>query len=61
MNQVTELIDRESTQRVTPTYAPRMNDVLAQPGTQSLVAFRVGYPVRTALRRSRRPVDWVTR
>lgn len=61
LNQVTERIDRERALGLAATTAPRLRDVLARPGRQPLVTFRVGYPVRAALRSPRRPVSAVTR
>jgi nitroreductase len=61
MNQITERIDRERDQGVPATFAPRLQEVLAQPGRLPLVTFRLGHPVRAALRSPRRPVGAVSR
>lgn len=61
MNQVTERIDRERAQGVAATFAPRMADLLTRPGRQALTTFRIGHPVRPALRSPRRSVEAVTR
>ena len=61
MNQITERIDRERDQQLPATFAPRLQDLLGQPGRRPLVSFRVGYPVRAALRSPRRPLSAVTR
>jgi hypothetical protein len=61
MNQVTERIDRERHLGLSATFAPRLLDLLARPGSQALTTFRVGHPARPALRSPRRSIDAVTR
>jgi hypothetical protein len=61
MNQITERIDRERQQRLPATFAPQLDGLLATPGRSPLVTFRIGHPVRAALRSPRRPVSAVTR
>ena len=61
MNQITERIDRERQQGLAATFAPQLQRLIATPGRSPLVAFRIGYPVRAALRSPRRPVSAVTR
>ncbi len=61
MNQITERIDRERDQGAAATFLPRLQRLLAEPGRQPLAAFRVGHPVRAALRSPRRPVSAVVR
>lgn len=61
MNQGTERIDRERTLRVPPTFGPRFDALLAEPGRQPLATFRIGYPVRAARPSPRRPLTAVTR
>lgn len=61
MNQVTERIDRERDQGMPATFGPRLQDLLAQADRRALVAFRIGYPVRSALRSPRRALSAVTR
>ncbi len=61
LNQVTERIDRERTQRRPATFAPRLDALLAQPGRQVLATFRVGSPSRPARRSPRRPLSEVIR
>jgi hypothetical protein len=61
MNQITERIDRERQQGLPATFAPQLQTLLATPGRSPLVTFRIGYPVRAALRSPRRPVSAVTR
>jgi hypothetical protein len=61
MNQITERIDRETILRATPTFAPRLAELLGPAGDQALVSFRIGYPSRTARRSPRRPVAQVQR
>lgn len=61
MNQITERIDRERQLGLPARFAPQLNELLALPGRSPLVAFRIGYPVRAALRSPRRPVSAVTR
>jgi len=61
MNQITERIDREASLGKPATFAPRLDEALTTPGQQALVAFRIGYPVRSARRSPRRPAAAVTR
>jgi hypothetical protein len=61
MNQITERIDRERDQGLPATFAPLLQNVLAQPGRLPLVTFRLGHPVRAALRSPRRAVSAVIR
>ncbi|MFI5588390.1 Acg family FMN-binding oxidoreductase [Amycolatopsis sp. NPDC051758] len=61
MNQITERIDRERRQGVPATFEPRLRNLLAQPGRQPLVTFRLGYPVRAARPSPRRPLAAVIR
>lgn len=61
MNQITERIDRERRQGVPATFEPRLRSLLAQPGRQPLVTFRLGYPVRAARPSPRRPLATVIR
>lgn len=61
MNQVTERSDRERMTGAPATFAPRLDRLLVRPGRRPLVAFRVGYPVRTARPSPRRPLSAVTR
>jgi len=60
MNQITERIDRERSNGVQPTFAPRFAELLPA-GVQPLVTFRIGYPVRAARLSPRRPLAAVTR
>lgn len=60
MNQVTERIDREREQGASATFAPRLADLLARPGRAALTTFRIGHPVRAALRSPRRSLADVT-
>lgn len=60
MNQITERIDRERATRAPATFAAAFAQLLP-PGTQPLVVFRLGYPIRDARRSPRRPVSQVTR
>ena len=61
LNQITERIDRERTQRRDATFAPRLDALLAQPGRQVLATFRVGHPSRPARRSPRRALAAVIR
>ncbi|MDT7799032.1 MAG: hypothetical protein QOI78_2465 [Actinomycetota bacterium] len=61
MNQITERIDRERRQGVPATFEPRLRNLLAQPGRQPLVTFRLGYPVRAGRPSPRRPLAAVIR
>lgn len=61
MNQVTEQIDRERDRGVPATFAPRLENLLSRPGRSPVVAFRIGYPVRSARPSPRRPVSAVIR
>jgi hypothetical protein len=61
LNQITERIDRERTQRRPPTFAPRLDALLGQPGRQVLATFRVGHPSRPARRSPRRALAAVIR
>ncbi len=61
MNQITERIDRERQLGLPSTFSARLAGLLALPDQNPLVAFRIGYPVRAALRSPRRPVSAVIR
>ena len=61
MNQITEQIDRERAQGKPATFGAQLQQLLARPGRQALVAFRIGYPVRTARLSPRRPLSEVIR
>lgn len=60
MNQITERIDRERATGAPATFAARFAQSLPA-GSQPLVVFRVGYPMREARPSPRRPVSQVTR
>lgn len=60
MNQITERIDREVVTGATPTFGPRFADLLPT-GTQPLLTFRVGYPVRDGRPTPRRSAQSVIR
>lgn len=60
MNQITERIDREASLGKSPTFAPKMDALLAESGQHALCMFRLGYPVRSAALSPRRPVKDVT-
>jgi len=60
MNQITERIDRERATGAPATFAARFAQLLLA-GSQPLVVFRVGYPMREARPSPRRPVSQVTR
>jgi len=60
MNQITERIDRERATGATTTFAARIAELLPA-GSQPLVVFRVGFPMREARPSPRRPVSQVTR
>jgi hypothetical protein len=61
MNQITERIDRDTVLGTPATFAPRLARMLGSPSEQPMVAFRIGYPVRSGLRSPRRPVTAVQR
>jgi hypothetical protein len=61
MNQITERIDRETVLGVPATFAPGLARVLGTPAERAVVAFRVGYPIRSGLRSPRRPGTAVRR
>ncbi|MBC7633905.1 MAG: hypothetical protein H7290_21025 [Flavobacterium sp.] len=61
MNQVTERIDRERQLGLPATFAPRLQDLVAQPGRGAVVAFRLGHAIRTARPSPRRPLGAVIR
>lgn len=61
MNQVTERIDRERAQGLPATFAPRLASLLGGSDRRALCAFRLGHPVRPALRSPRRPLSDVIR
>lgn len=61
MNQLTERIDRDATLGQPSTFSAPMADLLAAPGRQPLVTFRVGYPIRTPHPSPRRRAEEVTR
>jgi hypothetical protein len=58
MNQITERIDRERATGAAPTFAARFARLLPA-GSQPLVAFRVGYPMRESRPSPRRAVEQV--
>ncbi len=60
MNQITERMDRERLTGAAETFGPRFAGLLPA-AARPLVAFRVGYPVRTARPSPRRPVSEVIR
>ncbi len=61
MNQMTERIDREADQGAPATFLPRLQALLPRPDEHPIVTFRVGRPVRPALRSPRRVASAVTR
>ncbi|MEP6796913.1 MAG: hypothetical protein ABI890_02140 [Lapillicoccus sp.] len=60
MNQITERIDREKTTGAAPTFGPRFAALLP-PGTQPVIAFRVGHPTQDARPSPRRTLTDVIR
>jgi len=59
MNQVTERIDRDLSLGRQPELGPRLAALVATPGREALVAFRVGRPLRSGRLSPRRPVSEV--
>lgn len=56
MNQVTERIDADRSRSRAPVFAQRWEEILGSGPHAGLVAFRLGHPVRPALRSPRRPL-----
>jgi hypothetical protein len=61
LNQVTEQVDRERARGLPATFAPRLARLLDRSGERALATFRLGHPVRPALRSPRRPLPEVRR
>ncbi len=59
MNQITERIDRDLSLGRPPVFGPRLAALVAQPGREPLVAFRLGRPVRAGRLSPRRPTTEV--
>ncbi|WP_367320036.1 hypothetical protein [Streptomyces sp. HUAS ZL42] len=60
MNQITERIDRDLGLGRKPEFGPRLAALVADPGgRQTLVAFRLGHPVRSGRLSPRRPASEV--
>jgi len=59
MNQITERVDRDLSQGRQPQFGPRLAALVADPGREALVAFRLGRPVRSGRLSPRRPASEV--
>ena len=61
MNQLTERIDRDRSLGRTSPFERPVRELIADPGRQPLVTFRIGHPQRAARRSPRRGLSEVTR
>lgn len=61
MNQITERVDRDRSLGRKPEFGPRLAALAADPDRETLVAFRLGRPVRPGRMTPRRPASEVIR